>query len=199
MSAVTIQIDVLGLRESMADLQRLRNALANRGPMHADMVVVLANYTREHLINDTHHATAEALGAMPTGHRAKIGKSPNAIEEKSDAQRAMLLIEANTGLGRAFHDIDIKMRGKFLVRAACAATYGKSPRDFPEGVLEFGMINQRYPGLVFAANHSPAYFFMRKVHQKQDRTLLPSDEGYAAKGREAARDYLVKVLRLLPT
>ena len=199
MSAVMIKTDVLGVRESMADLQLLRNALADRGPLHAQLAVDVRDFTRRYLVEDTRHATAMALGATPTGHRAKIGESETMIEADSDAQRAVLRIPTSTGLGRAFHDIDFKMRGKFLLRAACPATYGKSPRDFPEGVLKFGMINQRFPGLVFSADHSPAYYFMRKVHQDQDRTLLPSNEGYAAKVRESARSYLVNVLRQLPT
>ena len=199
MSAVTIKIDVLGVRESMADLQRLRNALANRGPLHSQLALDMRECTCNYLLSTPRHATAAALGAMPTGHRENIANDEKIIEADSDAQRAVLRIPANTGLGRAFHAIDIKMRGKFLVRAACAATYGKSPRDFPEGVLKFGMINQRFPGLVFSADHSPAYYFMRQVHQDQDRALLPSDEAYAAKGRDSARTYLVNVLRQLPS
>ena len=199
MSAVTIQIDVLGVAESMADLQRLRNALANRGPMHSKLALDMRECTRNYLLSTPRHATAMELGANPTGFRENIANDEKIIEAESDAQRAVLRIPVNTGLGRAFHDIDIRMRGKYLVRAASPATYGKSPRDFPEGVLKFGMINQRFPGLVFSADNSPAYFFMRKVHQNKDRTLLPSDEQYIAKGRESAGDYLVNVLRQSPT
>lgn len=198
MSAVTIKIETRGIGESLADLQRLRNGLANRGPMHAQLAVDVKDFTRKYLVEDTRHATAAALGATPTGHRTKIGQSENIIEADSDAERAMLRIPRNTGLGRAFHDFDVKMRGKLMVRSASALTYGKSPRDFPEGVLKFGMINQRFPGLVFAADNSPAYFLMRKYHQDQDRTLLPSDEAYAEAGRRSTKAYLVNILRKLP-
>lgn len=199
MSGVMIQVDIQGIEESLMDLQRLRNALAERGPMHAQMATDLKDFTREYLVADTRHATAAKLGATPTGHREKIGKSETIIEAHSDAQRARVLIPVNTGLGRAFHPIDLKALDKLLVRSASALTYGKSPRDFPEGVLKFGMIQGRFPGLVFAADNAPAYFLMRKMHQDQDRTLLPSDAAYAEAGRRSVHTYLVNVLRLLPS
>jgi len=198
MSELGITIDVLGVRESLADLQRLRNALANPAPLHAQMAGDVKDFTRAYLRADTRHATAAKLSATPTGHREKIGTSENIIEADSDATRAVLRIPRNTGLGRAFHAMDVRMRGKLMVRSASALTYGKSPRDFPEGVLKPGTINERFPGLVFAADNSPAYFFMRSYHQDQDRTLLPSDDAYAETGRRSAKTYLVNVLRLLP-
>jgi hypothetical protein len=193
--SLTINVTVRGMTEATGYLQNLRNALADRTQLNTQLAMDMREFTQAYLIADERHATAEALGATPTGHRAKIGKSENLIEAQATREAAVLRIPRNTGLGRAFHDVDIKMRDKMLVRAAAAATYGKSPRDFAEGVLKFGIINERFPGLVFAADNAPAFFLMRKVHQKQDRTLLPSDEGYAEAARRSMTAYLTRLLQ----
>jgi len=202
MSGVMIQVDIRGIEESMADLQRIRNAFADRAPMHARLATDVKDFTRKYLVGDSRHATAAKLGAIPTGHRTRIGESENMIEADSDSQRAVLRIPASTGLGRAFHDVTlVPGSGRtYLTVPACARTYGKSVRDFPEGTFKFAIFKtHRGPCPVFlwaGKGGTVAYWLRREIIQKQDRTLLPSDEGYIKAGRESARTYLVNVLRL---
>ncbi len=196
MSALVLKVELSGIDAVAADVQRMRNALSDRGPLHAQMAVDVRDFTRDYLAADDNHATAEALGATPTGFRKKSGAG---IEADSDDQNAILRIPRNTGLGRAFHDIDIIARDKLLTQACHALTYGRSARDFPEGVLEFAIVEERFPALVFAASGETAYWLRRKVHQKQDRTLLPSDEDFTDVALRSARVYLTNILLHLPS
>ena len=70
---LTIDVKVTGLTEAAANVQSVRNALADRQPLHERMAMDVRNMTRQYLIQDDSHATAQKLGANPTGFRAKFG------------------------------------------------------------------------------------------------------------------------------
>jgi hypothetical protein len=194
-TALTITVDIRGASAAMAQVQEVRNALTHRGPLHGQMALDVRDYTRQSLAQDTRHTTAAKLGATPTGHRKKSGAGIEAVG--TDAE-AILRIPRDTGLGRAFGDVNIAMRGKMLTIPASAATYGKTARDFPQGVLKPGVAQGRFPALVFAATGEPAFWLVRKVHQRQDRTLLPSDEGFASAAQRSAELYLRKIIKASP-
>lgn len=189
---LTIDVKVTGLTEAAAAVQSVRNALAERQPLHERMAMDVRNLTREYLIKDDSHATAQKLGANPTGFRAKFGGEQGGIEAQGDASQGTMRIPRHSGLGRAFRDFNIVWNGvKRLTIPACAATYGKSARDFPEGVLKYGVIQGRYPALVWASDPTkPAYWLCKKVHQSQDRSLLPSDADWRATALLAAQTFL---------
>lgn len=188
---LTIRVDVTGLVDAVSAVQAQRNALANRQPMHAQMAMDIRKFTRAYLAADDRHASARKLGAVPTGFRAKIASEQGGIEADSDNASAIMRIPRNTGLGRAFRAVDISWNGvKRMVRPACAATYGKSPRDFPEDAFKYGLVQGRFPALLWRADDTPAFFLMKKYHQDQDRTLLPSDEDLTAMAELSALTYL---------
>jgi hypothetical protein len=65
-------------------------------------------------------------------------------------------------------------------------------RDFPEGTFTFAHMG-RFRALIFAAEPDKGkvgYWLKRSVTQKQDRTLLPTDQGYQDVGRRSALSYI---------
>ena len=202
MSALTIQVTLAGVGEVDMALHELRNALASRGPMHARMAVRGQQLTQDYLRKLNRHRSAQHLGATPSGHHAKAAAR---VEAHSDEQQASITIPRNTGLGRAFGDVVIRPGSgrTFVTIPAHQETYGRSVRDFPENTFRLAVIEswRTFLALVFretAGGHvkgEVGFWLKREVKQKQDRTLLPSDEGYAKVARAAAGEYLNTILR----
>ena len=200
MNPVPLTIDVLGIAEATGELQLIRGALADRSRLHAAMAVDAAEFTRQYVASDDSHKTAERLKATPTGFRARSAKR---IEADSDADAAIIRIPRSTGLGRAFGDITIVPgTGRtYLTIPADDETYGKVVRDFPEGTFEFAIFQgaKPCPALLWAADGGThkkgdlAWWLRRKVIQKQDRTLLPTDEAYQELGRRRAVLYIASL------
>lgn len=198
MSALTIQVTLAGLGEVDMILHELRNSLASRGPMHAHMAVRAMEDVQEYLKGETSHASAARLGAAPTGFREKNAAK---VSAQSDEQEARVVIPRNTGLGRAFHDVVIQPgSGKtYLTISAHQTTYGKSVRDFPEDTFRFVVIQSWRTFLALEFRDGPykgevGYWLKREIRQKQDRTLLPSDERFAKVARAGAVEYLTEVI-----
>ena len=198
MSALTIQVTLAGMGEADMILHELRNSLASRGPLHARMAVTGQQFTQDYLRKLNRHRSAERLDAAPRGFReANAAK----VEAHSDDEQATVAIPRSTGLGRAFSDVVIRPgSGKtYLPIPAHQTTYGKGPRDFPEDTFNFVVLQsfRTFVTLMFAAGPykgEVGFWLKREVSQKQDRTLLPSDEGYAKVARGAAVSYLTNLL-----
>lgn len=194
-AAVAVTVDISGLEQNAERLQQLRSTFANRTQMHAAMATDVAEFTREFLRKDARHATAQRLGATPTGFRPRAAKG---VEAASDATAAILRIRAATGLGRAFHAVTLVPRqGRtYLTIPASPRTYGKGVRDFPEDTFKFAILyaHRVFPVLLFVDGGEVAYWLRRKVIQKQDRTLLPSDAGWQEVAKRSAAAYLWRVL-----
>ncbi len=191
MSALKIEVSISGVEGFDRDLQAFRNAIADRKPLHARMAVDAVKFTRDYLLADTDHKTANRLGAAPTGFRAK---NAAAVQPDSDDTQAMVRIPRRTGLGRAFGDVVLSPGSgrTYLTIPAHAQTYGKSARDFPEDTFRFAFLG-RFRALVFADGPykgEVGYWLKRTVTQKQDRTLLPTDQGYQEVGRRSALSYI---------
>lgn len=198
MSTLALQVTLAGIGEVDMILHEKRNRLAKRGPMHAQMAVYGQRITQKHLRDDASHATAQRLGAAPTGFREQNAAR---VEAHSNDEEALVTIPRDTGLGRAFSDVVIRPgSGKtYLTIPAHAETYGKSVRDgFPEEAFRFAVIQswRTFLALVWretSGRHEKgevAYWLKREIKQKQDRSLLPPDEEYAKAARGAAVDYL---------
>jgi hypothetical protein len=190
-SALKIEVSISGVEGFDRDLQAFRNAIADRKPLHARMAVDAVKFTRDYLLADTDHKTANRLGAAPTGFRAK---NAAAVQPDSDDTQAMVRIPRRTGLGRAFGDVVLSPGSgrTYLTIPAHAQTYGKSARDFPEDTFRFAFLG-RFRALVFADGPykgEVGYWLKRTVTQKQDRTLLPTDQGYQEVGRRSALSYI---------
>lgn len=201
MNPAPLTIDVIGLAEATGELQRIRGALADRSQLHAALAVDALKFTQDYVSQSNRHATAQRLGATPTGFRERAAKK---IEAGSDAQAAIVRIPRSTGLGRAFADITIVPgTGRtYLTIPADDETYGKVVRDFPKDAFKFAIFTTARgpaPVLIWAetgGTHTKgevAWWLRRKVIQKQDRTLLPTDEGYQELGRQRAVVYIASL------
>lgn len=184
MSGPSLTIEIRSIDEAEHTLQALRNTLADRRPLHAEMAGNARTATQQYLRGLNRHRTAQRLGATPSSH---YEKAANSIEAQSDDQAAIIRIPRRTGLGRAFGDVTITPRpGKtFLTIPAHSLTYGKSARDFPEGTFDFAALG-RFRALLWADGPDKgkvAYWLKKQVFQKQDRTLLPSDDTFREIGR----------------
>lgn len=197
MSALTIKVTLAGTNEADMALHELRNALAERGPMHAVIAVRSQQLTQGYLRGLNRHRSAQRLGAAPTGFHER---NAALVEAQSDENEARVVIPRSTGLGRAFGDVVIQPGPgrSYLTIPAHAETYGRVVRDFPDGTFEFRVIEsfRTFLALVFtetAGRHERGevgYWLKREVRMRQDRTLLPSDEGYAKVAKSAAVEYL---------
>lgn len=203
MSALTIKVTLAGVGETDMALQALRNAIARRGPMHARMAVRGQQFTQDYLRKLKRHRSAARLGAAPSGH---MERSAAAVEAQHDEKEARVTIPRRTGLGRAFGDVIIRPGSgrTYVTIPAHQTTYGRSVRDFPEGTFKFAVIKswRIFLAQVFVAGPykgEVGYWLKREVRQKQDRTLLPSDEGYATVARRAAIEYLTSLDKGGPT
>ncbi|RYD38766.1 MAG: hypothetical protein EOP87_00940 [Verrucomicrobiaceae bacterium] len=108
-----------------------------------------------------------------------------------------------SGLGRAFRDVTIRPGAgkKFLTIPACAETYGRRVGEFPPDEFKFAILyaHRPFPVLLWrfsGGKHKRgdlAYWLRRSVVQKQDRTLLPSDEDYQTIGRARAASYILSL------
>jgi len=150
----------------------IRGLRGRRREMNEEIASDEAELVQNHFvkISAERHDTAERLGATPSGFWG------SAVENTSfgASDEAATVSIKHPGIGRAGHDVDITPSGgkTFLAIPQIAAAY-----------------NQRaYLGLIFAvvdkrpvlAKKTPDglvvwYALVKSVHQKQDRTLLPSD------------------------
>ena len=190
---VTIDVTVQKVDAAASRLQRVRNALADRRHLNAAVAMDATNFTRDFLSRSSRHATAQRLGAEPSGHMAKAAKL---VHSDSNAELAMVRMPRATGLGRAFHDILIVPgNGRtYLTIPADKRTYGRRCGEFPVGTFVFAIIGGRYPVLMFKEGWTVAYWLRRKVLQKQDRTLLPSSAAYAELGGRSTRVYIKNLI-----
>jgi hypothetical protein len=186
----TLRIDTTGLASSAEEVQRLRAALGDRRQLHARLAVEAGEFTRGYLRRLDRHKTAAALGAKPSGHHARAAQ---AIEADSNAEAAVIRIPRSSGLRRAFQEIVIRPGSgkKFLTIPADKRTYGRRAGEFAPGVLAFAVTRDtKTPVLVFTDGSGVAYFLRTVVTQKQDRTLLPSDQAYRTITRTVLAGYL---------
>ena len=184
-----IPVDLTGVERGHERVQALRTGFSNPVGLHRSMAGEAERLTREYLIGLNRHKTATGLGAKPTGHH---GKAAAMVMSAFSSKEAVVIIPAITGLGRAFRDLVIRPGSgrMYLAIPAHRRTYGIRARDF-SGELTFAVVGGRHTALMFSAKDDPdhwtvAYWLRREVMQKQDRTLLPSDEGFKAAAFGAA-------------
>ena len=198
-------------------LKQLEEGMINRVDLHQDIATREENLVRDYLISlaQTRHATADRLGATPTGHLERAAES---VTSRSDADAATVSI-TSPGLRRAFGDITIvPVNAKWLTIAATAEAYGKRAGSFNDLRLAFfksgrlalvkadqSRLSDRKSsgyGIESKAAKTDAtkqrppvyYWLVKSVTQKQDRTLLPSNALLQTAAEEGVRDWLKSFL-----
>jgi hypothetical protein len=186
--------------ELEARLQKFMAGLSDRRELHELIGARETELTRNHLVAvaQSRHATAQRLGATPTGFWGQgAEKTTFTVDEKG----ATVSIR-QPGVGRAFHDVTIEPGAgkKYLAIAAIAEAYGKLPRTVPDltAMIRWKDGQRRAVALAKVSGKGKErtetawYWLVKSVRQKQDRTLLPSDEQYRLQALAAVRDYIGK-------
>jgi hypothetical protein len=191
--SASVEITVTGTAQRM--LKKLGEKLVNRAELHHDIAVRAENTVRDYLIRiaGTRHKTANRLGATPSGHLARAAES---VTSESDASGATVSV-TSPGITRAFKDITITpgQGKKYLTIPATAEAYNKRARAFND--LRLAFFKNGLLALVkddpnrAKGERPPVYYWLKKsVTQKQDRTLLPSDQLLQSAANAGAQDWL---------
>lgn len=152
----------------------------------------------------THHATADRLGAPHTRHMERAAR--NMTHETSGGRGRVVLRMA--GVGRAFHDVEIRMKVRRLTIPISKEAYGLTAREAGRkfGEENLFVFRSRRGNLVLAAKRDaprrgrggrgsrsaggaprrtviPLYLLKERVFQKRDPAMLPD----AAEVRQTAQ------------
>lgn len=151
---------------------------AGRHLLYSAAANAVAILVRAHLakLGSWKHMSAEKLGAQPTGilGRAATRTTSNATSERGE------VVIPTPAVRRAFHDVEIRPKSwDFLTIPASREAYG-----FRVGVLASLGWKIYRPGKAkilmgrLSKDEAPKvlYYLAQSVHQRQDRSLLPSDE-----------------------
>lgn len=149
---------------------------AGRHLLYSAAANAVAILVRGHLakLGSWKHMSAEKLGAQPTGilGRAATRTTSNATSERGE------VVIPTPAVRRTFHDVEIRPKSwDFLTIPASREAYGKRAgvlaslgwRLFRPGKAKIlmGKLGDDAPKVL--------YYLATSVHQRQDRSLLPSD------------------------
>jgi len=172
----------------------------NRGDLHGAMGHEVQRLTYDHLnfLANTRHTTAEKLGTAPTGHLERAARqveSPAALS--ADASSATLTIK-HPGMIRALRDVTIVPdKAKMLAIPVNALAYGRKPSQIWDTLKLFIPKGKNIICMPSANGITTLYVLVRSVTQKQDRTLLPSDEQFYTAAKMGAKRYLIPLIKSL--
>ena len=142
------------------------------------------------------HKTANRLGAQPSGFFERAAQSP---EGTSNSKGATISLSPGAAFARAFRPITIRPKGgkKWLAIPATKTAYARRPGEFGN-TLSFLPLGKELAALVGRAKVNGKrvvfYWLKKKIEQKQERELLPSDEAISAKTLEVVDEYFDDLL-----
>lgn len=183
--------------EASAALLALSAELGDLTATNKRIAAAEENFFRDYLrsIASRRHATARRLGAQPTGFFERAAESP---EGTADRTGATITVSPRSAFARAFGDVEIKPGpGKrYLTIPVAAAAYGRRAGEFGGGLVFIRTGPGKVPVLAKAGGDDGIlqvmYLLVKKVTQKQQRELLPSDEAIAATAIEEIEDHLIE-------
>jgi hypothetical protein len=153
-------------------------ALADTSALHAAVAAHTESWLKRtgNEIAKTEHATAENLGAKPTGH---LTDAYNRIEATSSASAASLWIPGGGRLRAAFGSYTVRpVKKKWLTIPITADAYGKGAREI-DG-LKFIFLKQENTAMLVKPTGSdtyrPYYLLVKKATIPEDRNLIPFDQ-----------------------
>lgn len=198
---IGLQIEV---RDAGVDalLDKFMAGLTDLQPLNEQVGLRGSELTRNHLvaIAQTRHATANRLGAVPTGHWAQAAEKTSFA---ADQEGAIISID-QPGIGRVAHDVTIvpEPPSKYLTLPAIAEAYGQRARRIPDLTLLIRFVDGRRRAVALARvtgkgqekTETVFYWLVESVTQRQDRTLLPSDEEYRLATLAGCRDFVDRLL-----
>ena len=178
---MSVKLTVSLTESASAQLERFRAAYKPGTARHKEMLGFAKDATligvREYVQREaeTRHATAERLGAQPTGH---LTRAANQIDAEAGREEITLKFPRTTGLQRAFGNLTILPGSgrQYLTVPAHKDSYGRRAGEFPD--LVFTLIKEKFPALIWtngARVGTVAFWLIRKATIPKDRALLPSE------------------------
>ena len=169
---------------------------AGRQLIYSVAANAVAILTRRHIsrLGSWKHILADRLGAQPTQF---LQKAARATVHHATSEYGEVVIPA-PGFSRAFHNIEIRPRdAQALTIPAAAESYGKRASV----LAAYGWKIFRPKGkriLMGSMNGDVAkvlYYLRSSVRQRQDRSLLPSDEEISETAGAAVLKYILTAQR----
>ena len=188
----------MNLTVSMTAIPRLNTLMekvggAGRAELHEAMGHEVQRLTHDHLslLAATRHTTAEKLGATPSNHLAQAAEKISAASALSaDASSATLTIN-HPGMIRALRDVTILPRdAKRLAIPVHALAYNRRPAQIWDALKLFIPKGKNVICMASGKTITALYVLVRSVTQKQDRSLLPSQEEFQQAAKTGARNYI---------
>lgn len=180
---------------------------AGRHNLFATAANAVCNLVRTHIASEApkRHISAGRLGAAPTGH---LEKAERKTVFHADANHGEVVIPA-PGFGRAFHDVTITPKNgyPYLTIPSNALSYGLRAKDVKglgwtlfrppaKGAKKHGKKFDKYRDILMGTKGGETrclYLLKKRVQQRQDRSLLPSDDAIRT---TAARAMLTEIRRV---
>lgn len=175
---------------------------AGRHHLFSAAAASVSNLVRRHIAADAQrrHFSSSRLGAAPTGFMEKAARK---TVFRADAQHGEVVIPS-PGFGRAFHDVEIvPTHGAALTLPISEFSYGRRVKELRSmGWIIFrpkkseGASSNLDKLMGYGPNDEqaiPLYLLKKRVRQRQDRTLLPSD---AAISTTASRAMISEINRI---
>lgn len=164
-----------------------------RAELHREIAAELSETVLDHLRTYAlaHHATANRLGARPTGNLEDAK-----VEATSDANGATVTVAA-LGIRRALGPVEILAKNKqSLTIPVAAIAYGRSVAYLKShGVDVFRPKGKNYLAMTEGkgkdAKLVPLYILAKRATLKHEPDLLPSQTSLAANALEAATAYIM--------
>lgn len=201
MSGIGLEIKVHSASVD-ALLDKFLANLTDLEPLNESVGVRTTERTRNHLvaIARSRHATAQRLGAPPSGH---WGQAAEKTSFEANQAGVTISIE-QPGIGRVAHDVTIEPGPgkKYLTLPAIAAAYNQRAYRISGMHVMVRFINGERRAVALAMSSGKGadrvetvwYWLVKSVTQKQDRTLLPSDEEYRLAALAGVTDFVDRLL-----
>ena len=152
---------------------------SGRHHLYSAAAAAVSNLVRRHVAADAprRHFSASRLGAAPTGFMEKAARK---TVFHADAQHGEVVIPS-PGFSRAFHDVTIvPTHGAALTLPVSEFSYGRRVKEMRS--LGWHVFRPKGKDVLMGFNGKddksqviPLYVLKKRVQQRQDRSLLPSD------------------------
>lgn len=177
-------------------MQQFMAKMRGRLTMHRKVGRRVQNCIRDHLIKlgNSRHNTAAKLGATPTGFLSQAAEKVGRNEAVVASQEAAVITLNHPGMKRAFQAITILPKtAKCLTIPNVAEAYGNR---FDSVLRKYGVVSEKTGKLVLPprADGKRWFLLVPKAHQKQDRSLLPTDQEMKAAALDAATEYVAAIV-----
>ncbi len=154
-----------------------------------------------HAYARTHHASAQRLGAQPTGH---MEDAVDSISHGPDGNGAAAVTIPIPGFSRVFGDVTVAPKNaKALTVPINSISYGRRAgemRHLGFTLFKFGKKEGGENGVLYGYRDGddhiePLYALKGRVRLRQDRSMLPSDDEMSAAAADGMTEAIMAARR----